>query len=153
MATSCYLTRTISFIHLPVMAPSAITAPTTGPPRVVGPATKTATRPTQPLPKSLIDGARVSTKQSFDPKRHMNFHSPSKIYTMKEIGLDGEGISPNAVSEPFPLFTEEAIKYMRSEIFNEPVLENCQYASTFNKNMIRGMGPAYATPPLEYKPS
>ena len=90
----------------------------------------------------MIDGARVTEKDSFDPKRHMNFQPPGKIYTMKEIGLEGQGISPNAVSEPFPLFTEQAVTQMRAEIFSEEVLEDCQYASTFNKNMIRGMGPA-----------
>lgn len=61
---------------------------------------------------------------------------------MKEIGLGGHGISPVAASEPFPLFTPEAIKQIRAEIFSEPVLADCQYASTFAKNMIRGMGRA-----------
>lgn len=60
---------------------------------------------------------------------------------MKEIGLEGHGISPNAVSEPFFIFTEEAIKQIRAEVFSEPVLESCQYSSTFVKNMVRGMGP------------
>ena len=59
---------------------------------------------------------------------------------MKEIGLEGHGISPVAVSEPFSLFTTEAVKQMRAEIFSEPVLRDCQYASTFAKNMVRGMG-------------
>lgn len=61
---------------------------------------------------------------------------------MKEIGLEGQGISPHAATEPFPLFTEEAIQQMRAEIFSEQVLAECQYSSTFNKNMVRGMGPA-----------
>lgn len=61
---------------------------------------------------------------------------------MKELGFDGHGISPIAVSEPFPLFTEEAIKQIRAEVFSEPVLEACQYTSTFAKNMVRDMGPA-----------
>ncbi|KAJ6157259.1 hypothetical protein N7497_006144 [Penicillium chrysogenum] len=47
---------------------------------------------------------------------------------------------PVAASDPFPLFTPEAIRQMRAEIFSDPVLTNCQYASTFAKNMIRGMG-------------
>ncbi|GAD95441.1 amino acid transporter, putative [Paecilomyces variotii No. 5] len=38
----------------------------------------------------------------------------------------------------------EAIKQIRAEIFDEKVLENCQYTSTFNKDMIRGMGHARA---------
>lgn len=126
------------------MAPAAIVSsitPTPTPPVVVGPATKKATRPTDKLPQSLIDGARLTEKESFDPEKHLSFQPPEKIYTMKEIGLEGHGISPNAVSEPFPLFTEEAIKQMRAEIFSEAVLENCQYTSTFIRNMVRGMGP------------
>lgn len=67
---------------------------------------------------------------------------------MKEIGLGGHGISPVAASEPFPLFTPEAIKQIRAEIFSEPVLADCQYASTFAKNMIRGMGRALVFTPI-----
>ncbi|KAJ4308431.1 hypothetical protein N0V84_012103 [Fusarium piperis] len=44
---------------------------------------------------------------------------------MKEIGLEGHSISPNACSEPFPLFSEEAIKQMGAEIFSENILEKC----------------------------
>ncbi|PWY87287.1 hypothetical protein BO94DRAFT_517154 [Aspergillus sclerotioniger CBS 115572] len=125
------------------MAPIA-TIPSTAPPTVVGPATKKATRPTNKLPQSLIDGAWVLEKETFDPQKHLGFQPPSKIHTMEEIGFEGRGISPNAVSEPFPLFTEAAIKQMRAEIFSEPVLEKCQYSSDFNKNMVRGMGPTLA---------
>lgn len=115
---------------------------TTGltPPTVTGPATKKATRLTNQLPQSLIDGTRIENKETFDAERHANFQAPSKVYTMKEIGLEGHGVSPIAASEPFRLFTEDAIKQMRAEVFSEPVLEGCQFSSTFNKNMIRGMG-------------
>ncbi|KAI5460367.1 hypothetical protein BGZ63DRAFT_358641 [Mariannaea sp. PMI_226] len=124
--------------------PSATSVQSFTPPKVVGPATKKATRPTNILPRSLIDDAKVETKEAFNPEKHLNYEPPSKIYTMKELGFEGHGISPNAVSEPFPLFTQDAIKQMRSEIFTEEAYEHCQYASTFNKNMIRGLGPARA---------
>lgn len=109
-------------------------------PKVYGPTTKKATKPTNQLPQFLIDNARVSTKETFDPKKHLNFQPPEKIHLMKDVGLEGHGISPVAASEPFPLFTEEAIKQMRAEVFSEPVLKDCQYSSSFSKNMIRGMG-------------
>lgn len=96
------------------------------------------------IPQSLIEAARNVATEPFDPAKHMNFQPPSKIYTMKDIGLDGCGISPNAVSEPFPLFTGDAIRQMKAEVFSEPVLRDCQYSSTFSANMIRGMGPARA---------
>lgn len=108
----------------------------------IGPATKKATRPSHKLPQALIDGARINDVESFDADKHVNFKPPQNIYTMKEIGLEGQGISPNAATDPFPLFTEEAIRQMRAEIFSPKVLEECQYSSTFNRNMVRGMGPA-----------
>lgn len=111
-------------------------------PHVVGPTTKTATRPTNPLPQYLNDEAKQTQREPFDPQRHLNFQPPARVITMREIGLEGHGISPNAVSEPFPLFTQEAVQQMRAEIFSDEVLRDCQFASTFNKNMIRGMGPA-----------
>jgi hypothetical protein len=58
---------------------------------------------------------------------------------MKEIGLEGCGISPIATSEPFQLFSQEAVQQCRAEIFSEPVLDKYQFSSTFTKNMIRGI--------------
>lgn len=108
----------------------------------VGLTTQRATRPTEPIPQFLIDGAKVETKQTFEANKHMNYQPPSKIYTMKEIGLEGQGISPNAATAPFQLFTEEAVRQMRAEIFSPAVLENCQYMSAFVKSTVRGMGSA-----------
>ncbi|KAJ5085362.1 hypothetical protein N7532_010133 [Penicillium argentinense] len=109
------------------MAPAALVASLPAP-VPVGPATKKATRPTKPIPQSLIDGAKIGRSESSDPSKHLKFQPPKNIRTMKKIGLEGQG----------------AIKQMRAEIFSEKVLEECQYSSTFNPNMIRGMGPARA---------
>jgi hypothetical protein len=128
------------------MAPAALLAPTTtsttAAPAVVGPTTKIATRPTKKIPRSIIENATLTQRRSFSPTEHLVYEPPAKIHTMAELGLEGAGISPNAISEPFRLFTEEAIKQMRAEIFSESVLQNCQYASSFCTNMIRGMGHA-----------
>ncbi|KZZ94180.1 hypothetical protein AAL_05147 [Moelleriella libera RCEF 2490] len=113
-------------------------------PTVIGPATKSATRPTTPLPRYLIDEARLTQKVPFDAAQHLNFQPPTQILSMKDIGLEGHGISPNAVSEPFRLFSDEAIKQIRAEVFDEETLKDCQFASDFNKNMVRGMGPRRA---------
>jgi hypothetical protein len=107
----------------------------------VGPKIKGPTRPTNQLPQSLIDEARRHERVPFDPKKHLGIVAPTRIFTMKEIGLEGQGISATAASEPFSLFTPEAVSQMRAEIFSQPVLESCQYASDFAKNMIRGFGP------------
>jgi len=111
-------------------------------PYVVGPSTKTVTRPSEPLAQYLIDDAKLTRREDFDATKHLNFQPGTKTISMKEIGLEGHGISPNAVSEPFPLFSEEAVMQIRAEVFSDEVVRNCQYSSTFNKNIIRGMGPA-----------
>ncbi|UNI17495.1 hypothetical protein JDV02_003835 [Purpureocillium takamizusanense] len=131
---------------MPGLVVNGQAAATTAPkaPHVVGPTTRTATRPTNPLPQYLNDEARRTPREAFDARRHLAFQPPARVVTMREIGLEGHGISPNAVSDPFPLFTHEAVRQMRAEIFSDEVLRECQFASTFNKNMIRGMGPARA---------
>jgi hypothetical protein len=53
---------------------------------------------------------------------------------------------PHAATEPFPLFTQKVIALSTAEIFDEKVLAECQYSSTFNKHMIRGVGPACILP-------
>lgn len=78
---------------------------------------------------------------TFDPEKHLNFKFPSKIYSMKEIGLKDVGVSPNAVSEPFQLFSPEAIKQMRAETLRSEVFENCQYSSNLAKGQLRGFAP------------
>lgn len=111
-------------------------------PVVVGPTTKSATRPTNALPQYLIDQAKETKREEFDASKHIAFEAPENIITMKDIGLEGHGISPNAVTAPFSLFSQEAIEQIRAEVFSDEVLRDCQFASTFNKNMVRGMGPA-----------
>ncbi|KAJ0414773.1 hypothetical protein BJY00DRAFT_320784 [Aspergillus carlsbadensis] len=129
-------TTTITTTPTPPL-PIPITAPT-----VTGPTTKKATRPTHPLPRSLIENAQIPPheKAPFTLSIHLAYAPPSKIHQMAEFGLEGAGISPNAISEPFPLFTPEAIRQMRAEVFSPEVLENCRFRSSFCANMIRGMG-------------
>ncbi|EXJ53594.1 uncharacterized protein A1O5_13161 [Cladophialophora psammophila CBS 110553] len=81
---------------------------------------------------------------TFDPEKHLNYQPPSKIWTMKEIGFAEKGVSPNAVSEPFPLFTEEAIQQMRAEVLSKPVWDNCKYSSELAHCQLRGFAPEYA---------
>lgn len=121
--------------------PGALIAQPPPAPTVIGPSTKKATRPSNPLPQYLIDEANLTQREEFDGSKHIDFKPPGKIITMKEIGLEGHGISPNAVTEPFSLFSREAVQQIRKEVFSEEVLRDCQFCSTFNKNMVRGMGP------------
>ncbi|KAL4868895.1 hypothetical protein BDV12DRAFT_185606 [Aspergillus spectabilis] len=86
------------------MAPSA-TFINIEPPTVIGPATKKATRPSNALPQSLIQKAKVAKREVFNAASHLNFQLPKSIYTMEQMGLKGQGSSRNAASKPFPLFT------------------------------------------------
>ena len=60
---------------------------------------------------------------------------------MEEIGLADKGVSPVAVSEPFSLFTKEAIQQMRAEVLSKNVLENCKYSSNIAQCQLRGFAP------------
>ena len=125
--------------------PSTLIAQPPTAPHVIGPTTKTVTRPSHPLPQYLSEQAKQTPKEEFNPKTHLSFEPPEKILKMKDIGLEGHGISPNAVAGPFQLFSDSAIQQIRAEVFSEDVLRDCQFSSTFNKNMVRGIGPAYVS--------
>ena len=78
---------------------------------------------------------------AFDAEKHLKYAPPSKVHTMKEIGLADVGISPIAVSEPFPLFSEEAVKQIRAEVLSKDVWTNCQYSSNLAQCQLRGFCP------------
>ncbi|KAK6364710.1 hypothetical protein LTS17_012008 [Exophiala oligosperma] len=81
---------------------------------------------------------------AFEPSKHLTFEPPQRIWTMEEIGMTDKGVSPNAVSEPFSLFNEEAVQQMRTEVLSEPVWKNCQYKSNIAQCQLRGFAPEYA---------
>ena len=75
----------------------------------------------------------------FDPKKHIDFTPPTNILTMSDLKLpEGTGVSPFAVSDPFQLFTQEAVQRMRNEIFSKEVLKNCKYSSNLAQCQLRG---------------
>ncbi|KAE8390717.1 hypothetical protein BDV23DRAFT_172166 [Aspergillus alliaceus] len=45
---------------------------------------------------------------------------------MKDISMEAAGIMLTAISDPFPLFTEEAIRQVRAEVFSRKMLEKHQ---------------------------
>ena len=84
----------------------------------------------------------------FDPKTHLDFTPPSKIYTMSDIKLEGKGVSPVAVSEPFQLFSQEAVHHMRSEVLSKKVWSTSQYSSNLSggKSQLRGYASKRVSP-------
>lgn len=81
----------------------------------------------------------------FDPNKHIQYEPPAKIHTMTDLNLPKDtGISPVAVSEPFRLFTTEAVHRMRSEVLQKSVWDNCQYSSNLAQCQLRGFAAKYA---------
>ncbi|RHZ58849.1 uncharacterized protein CDV56_107140 [Aspergillus thermomutatus] len=75
----------------------------------------------------------------FDPAKHLDFTPPSKVYTMAELGYpERRGISPVGVSEPFPMFSAEAIQIMRKEALGEDVFAKYHCSSDLAKGQLRG---------------
>ena len=121
--------------------PASFTTPTFLPLDAI-PSVKRKRVPDADIPSTLLEIMEdTPTRVVFDPLKHLNFTPPPKVYTMEEIGLGDHGISPMAVSEPFPLFTEDAVKQMRAEVLSKPVLENCQYFSNIAVSQLRGFAP------------
>lgn len=86
----------------------------------------------------MQQGLQVPFKK-FDPSRHLNFTPPSKVHSMEELGFDhGIGVSPVAVSEPFPLFSQEAVMKFREEILNEEVISKFKISSNLSHCQLRG---------------
>ena len=95
----------------------------------------------EPSSEPLIEdkSVQIMATGDFDPAKHIEFKPPSKVHTMADLNFpEGTGVSPCAASEPFHLFSEEAIHRMRSEIMSKEVWKNCQYSSNLAKCQLRG---------------
>ena len=87
---------------------------------------------------NLIGGPSSSPPIEFDPEKHIDFKEPSRTYSMSDIKLKDSPLSSFAVSEPFQLFTPEAVQLMRAEIFKPEVMNNFQYSSNLASCQLRG---------------
>ena len=105
--------------------------------------------PQPPLPKSsfkpIIQNAaakRTLANVEFDPDQHLAFEEPENIIMMTDIGYSEDtGISPVAVSEPFRLFSMEAIQKFRDEALSDEVLTNYSVKSNIAACQLRGFVP------------
>ncbi|KAJ4344599.1 uncharacterized protein N0V89_012343 [Didymosphaeria variabile] len=81
--------------------------------------------------------ARLRAMPKFNPDQHLVGALPAKKMTMQELGFEEDvGVSPVAVSDPFQLFTAEAVKFMRGEVFRVP--EKYKFSSNIAKSQLRG---------------
>ncbi|KAL2879325.1 hypothetical protein SGCOL_005453 [Colletotrichum sp. CLE4] len=98
-----------------------------------------------PIIKNDLKPAPPTKPEVFNPDKHLAFVQDPKKLSLKDVSLPEDiGISPVACSEPFPLFTEEAIQNMRQEIFTAEVWENCLHSTKFAPCQLRGHCPKYA---------
>ncbi|KAL4781204.1 hypothetical protein BJX76DRAFT_350350 [Aspergillus varians] len=86
-----------------------------------------------------MDTSNTSEKVSFEPSKHLNYTPPSKVHSMEELGYsESRGISPIGVSEPFPLFSADAIQQMRKEVLSDEVFAKWKYSSELAQCQLRG---------------
>ena len=90
--------------------------------------------------KPIIEQTMKADKVvEFDRNKHLEFTPPSRVVMMKDLGYkEDAGVSPVAVSEPFKLFSREAIQQMRREITQPEVMKNCQFKSNIAACQLRG---------------
>jgi hypothetical protein len=88
------------------------------------------------------DNGSPAVGKLFNPSKHLAYVEPKYIHTMEELGFPpSRGVSPVAVSDPFPLFSEEAVDIMRSEVLAQEVQEKYTYSSDIAAKQIRGYAP------------
>ena len=92
----------------------------------------------QPIIRDELKPRSASQTMQFDPEKHLGYASDPKTFSLSDMGVISEqSISSVAISEPFPLFTEEAVQAMRSELFTQEVWENCKFSTEFAHCQIR----------------
>lgn len=86
------------------------------------------------------------TTVKFDPAKHLAIEEPAWIKKMSDFGFDNkkDAISEVAVTAPFRIFTEEAIRLMRNDLLSAPVQENCVYSWERAPYTVRGFAPKYS---------
>jgi hypothetical protein len=81
----------------------------------------------------------------FDSDKHIIFKEPCGVLTMENIGLaDSAGVSSVAVTDPFSLFSAEAIQIMRTEIAKPEVRSGYQFSSNIADSQLRGYARQHA---------
>ncbi|CCH41205.1 hypothetical protein BN7_742 [Wickerhamomyces ciferrii] len=91
-----------------------------------------------PILQALLKfGITDPSTVKFDPAKHIlftdDYYTKTKRHTLEELGLKNlhqTPISPIGVSEPFPLFTQEAITIMRYELIQKDLIEHCGRVSS-----------------------
>ncbi|KAI9740161.1 MAG: hypothetical protein M1834_004739 [Cirrosporium novae-zelandiae] len=74
----------------------------------------------------------------FDPKIHLNYTPPKKVFTLEDLKLKPLPSSSNiAATTPFPLLSEEGVLAYRRALFAKEVLDNCATNPYTNTIVLR----------------
>lgn len=95
---------------------------------------------------SALTGLETTDSVEFMPEKHLQYYTSPAIknrfqstrrLTMEELGLTNKNqISPIGVSDPFPLFTKEAIDIMRQEVLQKQLfLEFARFSYSSTSGM------------------
>ncbi|KAM0746599.1 hypothetical protein T439DRAFT_134833 [Meredithblackwellia eburnea MCA 4105] len=90
----------------------------------------------------------------FDAKKHLCYEPPASRITMKELALEDVGISPIAVTAPFPLFNLDGVTELRRNILSDEVIDKFTVSSylsafqgrEFTKNVAPFVHAAWTSP-------
>ena len=78
----------------------------------------------------------------FDTSKDFAYHKHPKTNTMSDLGYPKHtALSKAAVSNPFKLFTSEAVHLMRQEAFSRVVKEHYTFSNVPGQKHIRGYVP------------
>ena len=95
--------------------------------------------------RPIIENSAVKNKLQkidFHPDRHLLYEPPKSTILMTDIGYkEDTGISPVAVSDPFRLFSTEAIQKFRDECLSDEVLTNYSVQTNIAACQLRGYAP------------
>ncbi|KUJ22391.1 uncharacterized protein LY89DRAFT_606913 [Mollisia scopiformis] len=132
-------------IYLPTGAPDPFSSKMINSPRLKSSPKETQESLKRSFAKYLAaDHGSPAVGKLFQPDRHIQYEEPAHIHTMEEIGFPAsKGVSPVAVSDPFRLFSEEAVNIMRNEIFDPEVQEKYSYTSDIAPKQLRGYAPKH----------
>ena len=82
--------------------------------------------------------------RSFDAAVDLEYVEKPRVHTMEDLGLpDGTGISPVAVSEPFKLFSKQAVHQFRNEVLDPRVRKDYGFTSNIAPCQLRGYAAQY----------
>ncbi|KAI1625869.1 hypothetical protein EDD37DRAFT_692877 [Exophiala viscosa] len=96
-------------------------------------------------PRISLKGTDAAPRVHFDPKIHLRFQKPEKTYTLDDLKYNTkQAVGHVAATDPFPLFTREAIVEMRRELLSERTIKNCMTYTRPGSVQIRGAAPQYA---------